>query len=1192
MGTLAVDRNLLFGMLALQNGLIEQGQLVAAFQAWTRDRSRALAEYLGDRGDLEADDRAAVEALVARHLKKHGGSAQRSLAAIAAGRSTRESLASIGDPEIEQTLTQLASDSDGEADRTTSYSVGTATSDGQRFRVLRPHARGGLGAVFVALDAELHREVALKQILDEHADDPCSRARFLIEAEITGSLEHPGIVPVYGLGAHADGRPYYAMRFIRGDSLKEAVNRFHADESLKSHPGRRSLELRKLLRRLTDVCDTMEYAHSRGVLHRDIKPGNVIVGKHGETLVVDWGLAKATGRADPEGVSGERKLVPSSASGSAETLPGSALGTPAYMSPEQAEGNLDRLGPRSDVYSLGATLYFLLTGQPPVAGDVGEVLRAVQRGEFRPPRQLDPMIDRALEAVCVKAMALRPEDRYPSPKAMAEDIERWMADEPVSAWREPWSRSVGRWLARHRVGVAAACAAVLVSLMGTGAVLAVQTRANAELTRANADLGVANDKVTRANADLMVAHDKVTRANADLEAANRRERQRFDLAMEAIKLFHGEVSQDLLLKEKQFAGLRSKLLKGAADFYGKLEGLLEGQSDTSARAALGRAYFELAELTFQIGTTADAAAVQRKALAVRRELAGRPGADAEAVLDVVRSLNALGDALNEGPDRAAVQAHREAVELAEGLAASGRAGDEARFVLAKSLSRKGGTERSGARGGDAGAATTRRSLAILHELVERDPSNAGYLEELGQGHYQIGLILAAELGRPAEAIAEYEESIAVLRKLVDSQPGVHRYRNRLAQIHNNISAALDRLGRGNEAVEARRRAVAIWRAVAEANPAVTSVQNNLAFGLNYLAWKLTAVGRPAEALGPLAEARPILRRLTDADFGHIAHPNNLAYNHIFTGDALRRLGRWREAETEHRAALTLFRRMADENPTNYGCLGNVAWGHANLGLVLKESGRPAEAEAQYRAALAIRRKAVRDRPSALFWRELAITQAGLGLLLRETRRASDAEAEYRAALVILRELVRRNPTMPGYRDDLADGHSDLGDLLRSLGRPAEARDTYDQAIALREALVGEIPAATTYLGRLAHSLRCRGLARGDLGDRAGAAADAGRALELYDGLPSRSDAEWYQTACCHAALAGLAGAAGSGILPGSAPAEADRAMEQLRKAVAMGYRSLGAFRDETALGTLRDRPDFGLLLMDLAMPDEAFACPE
>ena len=381
-------RDLLFGLLALQTGLITQAQLVAAFHAWTQARDRPMAGILAEQGALSAPCVTLVEGLVIEHLRRHGNDPERSLAAIGVGRSTRECLAQIGNPDLDASLAQVGSGStehDGEdPDCTATYSVGTATSDGQRFRVLRPHAKGGLGAIFVALDTELRREVALKQILDAHADDEASRCRFLVEAEITGGLEHPGIVPVYGLGTYGDGRPYYAMRFIRGDSLKEAIERFHADAVLRKDPGQRSLELRKLLRRFTDVCNAIDYAHSRGVLHRDLKPGNVIVGKHGETLVVDWGLAKATGKAEPG--SGERTLRPSSASGSAETLPGSALGTPAYMSPEQAEGDLERLGPRSDVYSLGATLYCLLTGRPPFEGeDIGEILRRVQAGDIPRP---------------------------------------------------------------------------------------------------------------------------------------------------------------------------------------------------------------------------------------------------------------------------------------------------------------------------------------------------------------------------------------------------------------------------------------------------------------------------------------------------------------------------------------------------------------------------------------------------------------------------------------------------------------------------------------------------------------------------------------------------------------------------------------------------------------------------------------
>src|SRR5262245_28318682 len=447
MSAIAADHDLLFGMLALQNGLINQGQLVAPFQAWTLDKARTLADHLVGRGDLDADDRSAVKALVARHLKKHGGDVDRSLAAIPAGRSTRESLARSGDPEVGGTLAHLgpaSTQQEEDADRTAPSSVGEATRDGQRFRVLRPHARGGLGAVFVALDAELHREVALKQILERHADDPTSRARFLAEAEITGGLEHPGVVPVYGLGTYGGGRPYYAMRFIRGDSLKEAIEHFHRDDALKSDPGRRALELRKLLRRFLDVCNALDYAHSRGVIHRDLKPANIILGRHGETLVVDWGLAKVIGRADPS--VGEQTIAPSS-SGSSETLPGSALGTPAYMSPEQASGDLDRLGPRSDVYSLGATLHCLLTGKPPLEGeDIGEILRKVQAGDFRAPREVVPWLDKALDAVCAKAMATKPEERYGSCRALADDVERWMADEPVSAWADPWTRRLVRWL--------------------------------------------------------------------------------------------------------------------------------------------------------------------------------------------------------------------------------------------------------------------------------------------------------------------------------------------------------------------------------------------------------------------------------------------------------------------------------------------------------------------------------------------------------------------------------------------------------------------------------------------------------------------------------------------------------------------------------------------------------------------------
>src|SRR5207302_1452341 len=168
-----------------------------------------------------------------------------------------------------------------------------------------------------------------------------------------GGLEHPGVVPVYGLGQYADGRPFYAMRFIKGDSLKDTIERFHKSAAPWG-TGERALELRKLLGRFLDVCNAIAYAHSRGVLHRDLKPGNVMLGQFGETLVVDWGLAKPGQLAEPVTATGERPLRPPPESGSAATQMGRAMGTPAYMSPEQAAGHLDLVGAASDVYSLGA----------------------------------------------------------------------------------------------------------------------------------------------------------------------------------------------------------------------------------------------------------------------------------------------------------------------------------------------------------------------------------------------------------------------------------------------------------------------------------------------------------------------------------------------------------------------------------------------------------------------------------------------------------------------------------------------------------------------------------------------------------------------------------------------------------------------------------------------------------------------
>lgn len=335
---------------------------------------------------------------------------------------------------------------------TLTKSEGDATPSVGRFRVLRPLAKGGIGQVSVALDEELQRQVALKELQTYHADNPESRARFVSEAEITGRLEHPGIVPVYGLGFQADGRPYYAMRLIHGETLRETIRRFHRGDGLGIEPGDRLLARNQLLRRFISVCDAVHYAHSRGIVHRDIKPGNIMLGPYGETLLVDWGLAKLASEQDrflisegKESSEQDRLPIPEGKESPpvwdtrlVQTHEGAFVGTPQYASPEQAAGIAERIGPASDIYSLGATLFTILTDRAPFEDEqIQDVLNNVRLGRFPRPTQVNSRVPKLLEAICLRAMAPLPRGRYKTARELAEDVERFLSGEPIRTKLKP-----------------------------------------------------------------------------------------------------------------------------------------------------------------------------------------------------------------------------------------------------------------------------------------------------------------------------------------------------------------------------------------------------------------------------------------------------------------------------------------------------------------------------------------------------------------------------------------------------------------------------------------------------------------------------------------------------------------------------------------------------------------------------------
>lgn len=319
---------------------------------------------------------------------------------------------------------------------------GSALACATRLSQLRPHARGGLGEVFRAFDEDLGRDVAVKVLTTRHPGDSETRERFLREAEVTGRLRHPGIVPVYGRGETLDRRPFYVMPFLEDGSLEKAINAFHEDR-----PRYRAddPQFRDLLSRFVAACKTVAYAHSRGVVHRDLKPHNIMLGRYGETLVIDWGLAERSRREHRHRLTGEQSIE---VRGSSSQSSSSGGFTPQYASPEQLDGTVE-VGPASDVYSLGAMLYKLVCGMPPLtATTLGEMRQAGLKGDFPPPRERKKCVPRQLQAICLKALHTAPESRYESPELLAGDVEAFLADAPVSAFPEDlltrWSRVVRR----------------------------------------------------------------------------------------------------------------------------------------------------------------------------------------------------------------------------------------------------------------------------------------------------------------------------------------------------------------------------------------------------------------------------------------------------------------------------------------------------------------------------------------------------------------------------------------------------------------------------------------------------------------------------------------------------------------------------------------------------------------------------
>ncbi len=356
-------------------------------------------------------------------------------------------------PWMGNTMKTVAYESDGITESVT-FDDSAPTNDDTLFNVgryeqFRYLTKGGLGEIFIARDEEFGRDVILKFIRRSREANPNNQVRFRVEGKIAARLEHPGVVPIYGMGQATDGRQFLVMRLINGEPFSDAIRQFHQNSETSYVADTKGVHLRQLLGRFVSVCNTIAYSNNRCVLHRDIKPDNILLGRYNETLVVDWGIAVIIERDDDAMATGESTFFVHPEETWTKKK-AEVIGTPGYMSPEQAKGDVD-LTPASDVFSLGATLYELLTGVRPFQGSSArEVLHRTKTADLINPRRLNPQIPAALDSICLRALQHEPHHRYGTAKDLADDVERWLSNQPVHAHPESTIRQCQRWLRKHQ----------------------------------------------------------------------------------------------------------------------------------------------------------------------------------------------------------------------------------------------------------------------------------------------------------------------------------------------------------------------------------------------------------------------------------------------------------------------------------------------------------------------------------------------------------------------------------------------------------------------------------------------------------------------------------------------------------------------------------------------------------------------
>jgi len=937
-----------------------------------------------------------------------------------------------------------------------------------RYRLEGELARGGMGAILEVFDVDLRRKLAMKVVLDEHGStgdaaaaptpsDAARLSRFLEEAQITGQLDHPGVVPVHELGLDANGHAYFTMRLVRGRDLWEIFKL--VDKGAEGWSVTRAIGV------LLKVCEAMAFAHAKGVVHRDLKPANVMVGEFGEVYVMDWGLARVNGAPDRHDVSVRAEQDASESShvrvetdrrdGSSRrddallTMDGDVLGTPTFMPPEQARGRLEAIDERSDIYSVGAMLYRLLAGRAPYveANEEPTAMTVLERILAGPPHsiaQIAPLASAELAAICEKAMARKREQRYADMLTLAEDLRAYLEGRVVAAYEAGAWAEGRKWIQRNRGLSIAAAAALLALVSGLSASVWLGRRAatNAELAEERRVAAEASALDARRQA--RVAQEVNSFLNDDLLAAIAPEHEGAQVTV------------------------RQVLDKAAHNLDGRFAN--EPQIEAALRRTIGTSYGKLGDFEAALPHieramelwVADPAASPRDKIESRLQTAWvwRGAGRKEEAIDLYEDIVAA-FAAEDPPNYEGLTTANNDLGLA--LTEAGRF-DEARerYEDAAELALQHLGE------------THRQTLVVLGNLARLESDMGDFEQAIARFEQVLPLQRAMEGERAPNTIAtlsnlstaynaagRYQAALDAATEGYELCLGVYGAEHPLtAHAEGNRGIALSSLRRFGEAKEAFEASVRVLEQTRNEE------QVDLLLARGNLAGVEFELGRPAEALELSQRQLPLERRVLGE-----SHPHTLrTLNRI--ASALKALNRLDEAERAFREALPLTRdALGDDRPLTIVVL-------ENLGGVLYTQRRYDETEALTRQVLAARERTLGPEHP-----DVSKTTFNLAMVLRSK---GDTEA---ARELFERATGRDSGRGPEFHPAAAAAMQQLGDLDLSAKQFESAEQRYTEAL---EVARPENPGAD-FVGLLLHQ---RATARRGLRRYDDALADAEEALEI------------------------------------------------------------------------------------------------